>query len=377
MTKRRSGAKRRIFSFLLCFMLAFSSFQIAMPGEAYAAVELTLQPFFRNLSDSEKATLRGIINTETAGCTTRLEKILAIHDWMVKNIRYDTTLAQHTASETLRDRIAVCSGYATLFWNFMTEMGIPCEIICGAAGPNSEHHAWNEVKMEDGNWYNIDVTWDDPLVNGTADYSDGRNLRYKYFLVGSNNFQDHAGNNVPYAASAKDYDLKGLVYRPGWNQVGTKWKYYYDAHNCLEGTWLMSNGERKYFFDDDGFMVTGWKQIGWDWYYFSGSGLLQHGWKKTGGKWYYLMPGSGRMATGWLQIGKTWYYMESDGAMHTGWLEDWGAWYFFDGSGKMCLGWKQIKGRWFYFMGGGAMTTGKKKIGGKTYTFDENGVWVK
>ena len=59
MTKRRSGAKRRIFSFLLCFMLAFSSFQIAMPGEAYAAVELTLQPFFRNLSDSEKATLRG------------------------------------------------------------------------------------------------------------------------------------------------------------------------------------------------------------------------------------------------------------------------------------------------------------------------------
>ena len=373
---RTIRGRRRILTVLLCFLLTFGSFQIAVPGNAYAA-ELTLQPHFKNLSSSEKTTLRGIINTETAGCTTRLEKILAIHDWMVKNIRYDTSFKQHTASETLRNRIAVCSGYAALFWNFMNELGVPCEIICGVAGPNSESHAWNQVKMDDGKWYFVDVTWDDPLMNGTADYPGGENLVYKYFLVGSDNYKDHVARTSYNTASTTDLDLQGLAHRPGWNKEGSKWKYYRSSDYYLRNTWLTVNDEeRKYFLDYDGYMVTGWYQIGINWYYFSGSGILQTGWKKTGGKWYYLDPVSGKMATGWVKIGNRWYFLEKSGAMHIGWLEYWGDWYFFDGSGKMCLGWKEIKGRWFYFMGGGVMATGTKRIGGKTYTFDSNGVWV-
>ncbi|MGN1102719.1 MAG: hypothetical protein ACI4RG_11040, partial [Huintestinicola sp.] len=38
--------------------------------------------------------------------------------------------------------------------------------------------AWNVVKV-DGDWYNIDATWDDPILSEV----DETNVRYRYFLV--------------------------------------------------------------------------------------------------------------------------------------------------------------------------------------------------
>lgn len=42
-------------------------------------------------------------------------------------------------------------------------------------------HVWNEVLMEDGKWYAIDVTWDDPMTGSTSSHY----LGYDYYLVGS------------------------------------------------------------------------------------------------------------------------------------------------------------------------------------------------
>ena len=47
------------------------------------------------------------------------------------------------------------------------------------------------------NWYAVDVTWDDPVISGYGKLTD--NIRYKYFLVGSDVFfEDHVedGNIV-------------------------------------------------------------------------------------------------------------------------------------------------------------------------------------
>lgn len=44
-----------------------------------------------------------------------------------------------------------------------------------------QSHAWNQVCI-DGEWYNVDVTWDDPLMNGEV-ITDGSNMIYDYFLV--------------------------------------------------------------------------------------------------------------------------------------------------------------------------------------------------
>ncbi len=37
---------------------------------------------------------------------------------------------------------------------------IPCVLVSGTSNRN-EAHMWNFVQMENGNWYAVDVAWDD------------------------------------------------------------------------------------------------------------------------------------------------------------------------------------------------------------------------
>ena len=117
------------------------------------------------------------------------EKIKAIHDWMVNYAEYDKdnyyagTVPQsdYTAEGFFENRKAVCDGYAKAFLIMATRAGFEAIRVEGTASPapgSNESHAWNQVKAN-GKWYNIDVTWDDPISSGDS----GDNLSYKYFLV--------------------------------------------------------------------------------------------------------------------------------------------------------------------------------------------------
>ncbi len=64
----------------------------------------------------------------------------------------------------------VCEGYARALQLICRELEIPCVLVGGIG--NGEEHMWAYVQMEDGNWYAMDVTWNDSL---------GRN---DYFLAG-------------------------------------------------------------------------------------------------------------------------------------------------------------------------------------------------
>ncbi len=64
----------------------------------------------------------------------------------------------------------VCDGYSKAFKIIMDKLGIPCVTPVSHRG----NHMWNNVKMEDGKWYIVDVTWDD---RGSA--------KQDYFLIGT------------------------------------------------------------------------------------------------------------------------------------------------------------------------------------------------
>ncbi|GEM_PF-1486321 len=130
------------------------------------------------LTDDDIALMWEIIEECTDESMNRVEKIKAIHDWIVVNTYYDLTYTQHNAHEVLNDHIAVCSGYTRLFSAFMDLLLIPNVEVRGY------NHAFNAVRLEDGQFYYVDCTWDDPLMNNTSDYTNGYNLRYTYFLVG-------------------------------------------------------------------------------------------------------------------------------------------------------------------------------------------------
>ena len=141
------------------------------------------------------------------------EDIKMVHDYLVDNIEYDTTISRNNIYDVygaLVNRIAVCEGYARSFKYILDEMGIPCVLVIGT-GTNSqgetERHAWNYVELE-GNWYAVDCTWDDPIIIGGG----GQTLssRYKYFLKGANEFNtDHIASGY-FTPKGKEFSYPNL-----------------------------------------------------------------------------------------------------------------------------------------------------------------------
>lgn len=110
------------------------------------------------------------------------EKLIAIHDWVAANIRYDVedlpppVEKPQDALSTLRRRSGVCTGYSNLTAALLRASGVPAKVIEGWARDPDEtwaellnrcpeadfpdgNHAWNEVFV-DGRWVSVDVTWD-------------------------------------------------------------------------------------------------------------------------------------------------------------------------------------------------------------------------
>ncbi|MGN0368001.1 MAG: transglutaminase domain-containing protein [Wujia sp.] len=92
------------------------------------------------------------------------DKELAIHDYIVKNCKYGYVETSkdyaYRAYGALVQKTAVCNGYAEAFALLLSCVGVENQIITGTA--DGELHAWNLVKL-DGDWYQVDATWDDPL----------------------------------------------------------------------------------------------------------------------------------------------------------------------------------------------------------------------
>ena len=131
-------------------------------------------------------------------------------------------------------------------------------------------------------------------------------------------------------------------------------------------------GDKWFYFDNAGLMVTDWKYINGAWYLFSHYGIMLKDWQKSGNTWYYL-GSDGAMRTGWQSIGGAWYYFGSDGIMRQDWQSINGKWYYLGSDGSMRTGWQNIGGKWYYFESSGAMVTGWKQSGGNWYFFKSDG----
>ena len=124
------------------------------------------------------------------------DKVRLVHDYLIDTIDYDLNAGStvYDIYGALVNRRVVCEGYAKAFKYILDDLGIPCIIVCGT-GTNSsgetESHAWNYVQL-DGNWYAVDVTWDDPIITGFSIGDLPNDIRYANFLKGSQTFfQNH------------------------------------------------------------------------------------------------------------------------------------------------------------------------------------------
>ena len=135
------------------------------------------------------------------------EKVKVIHDYIVTHVQYDINgIKNHNESHTAYAALftdkagepheTVCQGYALLFYKMATEAGLESRIMTGnafskLANQKPQSHAWNLIKIN-GNWYQIDLTWDDPVMNPpNPNYK-----RYDYFNLSDNEMKkDHTYNN--------------------------------------------------------------------------------------------------------------------------------------------------------------------------------------
>ena len=155
-----------------------------------------------------------------------------------------------------------------------------------------------------------------------------------------------------------------------WLSDGKTW-YYLTGDGSMAVGWVMTGGAW-YYMNSNGVMQTGWQQIQKEWYYLKENGVMQIGWLFQGKSWYYLKS-SGAMATSWQQVGKTWYYLSGSGVMQTGWQRIGRDWYYLKADGAMQTGWLLQGQIWYYLKGSGAMATGWQKVGSTWYYFYGSG----
>ena len=126
-----------------------------------------------------------IINDIITNDMNNVEKIKAVHDYIINTTEYDKERASiiksgnqnnllhpsNTAYGVLFYGKAICGGYTDAMALFLDKLGFKNYKIA------STSHVWNAV-LVDGEWKHLDLTWDDPITNT------GQNLlEYNFFLV--------------------------------------------------------------------------------------------------------------------------------------------------------------------------------------------------
>lgn len=114
---------------------------------------------------------------------TSFEQVLFVHDYLVDNTDYDINASNcYDAYGCIVDRRAVCSGYTKAFQLIMCALGYDCGVVTGGTHEEINNHVchmWNYIKL-DGEYYYIDLTWDDPIsLNSMAK----KNKTHDYFCI--------------------------------------------------------------------------------------------------------------------------------------------------------------------------------------------------
>ncbi|KIW60180.1 hypothetical protein PV05_00417 [Exophiala xenobiotica] len=137
---------------------------------------------------NQVASLQTLAHQLTSPFPSPTDKARAIFTWLHYNVAYDVVaffgnnVKPSTPQSTLQSGLAVCEGYAALFTNIATYAGLESVVIGGhgkgygfsALAPGAPlpsynaGHAWNAVKVDNGEWKLIDCCWGAGYVQGAG-----------------------------------------------------------------------------------------------------------------------------------------------------------------------------------------------------------------
>ncbi len=117
---------------------------------------------------------------------TDYEKALWLHDWITHNAYYSQGQQLYYSEDGVLIRgEGVCDSYCKAYRLLLKNVGIECDRILNQRGT----HAWNRARLE-GDWVQIDATWDDP--GSSTDPESGRERHLYFGLTDELMQEDHA-----------------------------------------------------------------------------------------------------------------------------------------------------------------------------------------
>jgi len=119
------------------------------------------------------------------GETSAYDIALLYHDAIIADTTYGEASvpgAGHRITGQLLEGLTVCEGYSKVFQLLLNLHGVECVYMSGNT-PSGGRHAWNVARMDDGNWYWFDLTWNDIGQNHDGIY-------YPYFCVNDTQIVD-------------------------------------------------------------------------------------------------------------------------------------------------------------------------------------------
>jgi predicted DNA-binding ArsR family transcriptional regulator len=183
-----------LFLFIVCFT---SQAQITR-ADYYNTIDNKVYSFSKQKPNAPFDTIVHFVNS---GFVSQEDKARAYYAWTALNIAYDVehmneinliqifnintiTSSNQKTADVLRNKKAVCEGYANVMTDLCRASNIPCFTVCGyTKNPEGEIpeilHAWNVLRL-DSAWHMLDVTWSsgyvDPLNHFVKRFSN------EYFL---------------------------------------------------------------------------------------------------------------------------------------------------------------------------------------------------
>ena len=175
--------------------------------------------------------------------------------------------------------------------------------------------------------------------------------------------------------------------------------------------WINTSGRWWYRHADGSYIKSNWEQIGNQWYYFDKDGWMVTGWLKLSDTWYYMNTSGARVSNCWTWVGNSCYYFDEDGKMAADtwigdyyvnadgpcvtvqkkydkkndqngsqnsnqnqtqtkaqWVKTSGRWWYRHADGSYTKSnWEYIDGQWYYFDKDGWMTIGYQAVSGEWY----------
>lgn len=133
------------------------------------------------------------------------EKAVILHDEIALNCTYYTDVASnlfgYTSYNALVGGVAICQGYSLAYSYLLSLVGIDSEYV----ESDSMNHAWNKICI-DGDYYNVDLTWDDPVPEQSG------HVGHDYFLLSDTEFttsdtiNKHSGYESTHPADNTRFD---------------------------------------------------------------------------------------------------------------------------------------------------------------------------